>query len=72
MLFDKLDILTDVNGNFVTQNGDILAANSVESVRRTIEWRLKTGKDEWAVHNSEIAGDLPNFIGRTNILNLHS
>lgn len=66
MLFDRLEIAIDENGNFITQNGDLTAHSSIDSLRKLILWRLQTTKEEWGQFNPLIAVGVERFMGRPN------
>jgi len=66
MLFTKLDFDMDNKGNLVYNKGDIGVASTKRTLARTIEWRLKTTRHEWANYNPLIAGDIDKYFGRLN------
>lgn len=65
-IFDRLDFEIDEDGNLSTINGDIARASSLDSMRRTIEWRMKTHPREWVTANPFVAAGLGDFQGRKN------
>jgi len=64
--FTDLDFAIDDNGNLSTRNGDIARHGSLDSMAKTIEWRLKTSRQEWRGVNPFIVAGLDEFRGHRN------
>ena len=64
--FEDIDLAIDDDGNFLSFRGNLQNLGSIESVQKTIEWRLKTYQREWRSFNPFIAAGIGDFEGRKN------